>query len=545
MSKKILLETRDLSVAFDDKLALDRVNIALAENEVLGIVGETGAGKSLLARSLIGLLPPGAERTNGDVWSDDRALSTMSPAELRNLRGGVVSLIGTNAKALLDPVQPVGEQVATVLRSHRRLSHRAARQAAVELFRQVGITDPESRATAYPHQLSGGMAQRIVIAMALVAGPKVILADDATLGLDATIQVQVLDLLVERCRTEGLGTLIITHDLGIVSQYCDRVAIMKDGQIVEQSDVSAFLAGPQTTYGQELLKAAKVRPTLIKSDSNGDAPQSEAKSGPLLQIRDMVKHFRGRDGGVVKAVDEISIEIGRGETLALVGESGSGKTTAGQCIVRLLEIDRGEIVFDGTEIGNLPASEFRAMRKRIQMVFQEPYVALNPRWRVEDLISEPLSLDETVRSAADRRSRVLEMLEAVRLPKALAKVFPHELTAGEQKRVGMARALATRPDFVVFDEPTTALDIRVRAQIIDLIRTLQREMGLSALFITHDLNSVRSLAHRVAVMRYGKIVETGDTSTIFEQPGHDYTRMLLNAELPIERAAEKDLIAAV
>jgi ABC-type glutathione transport system ATPase component len=545
MSKKILLETRDLSVAFDDKLALDRVNIALAENEVLGIVGETGAGKSLLARSLIGLLPPGAERTNGDVWSDDRALSTMSPAELRNLRGGVVSLIGTNAKALLDPVQPVGEQVATVLRSHRRLSHRAARQAAVELFRQVGITDPESPATSYPHQLSGGMAQRIVIAMALVAGPKVILADDATLGLDATIQVQVLDLLVERCRTEGLGTLIITHDLGIVSQYCDRVAIMKDGQIVEQSDVSAFLAGPQTTYGQELLKAAKVRPTLIKSDSNGDAPQSEAKSGPLLQIRDMVKHFRGRDGGVVKAVDEISIEIGRGETLALVGESGSGKTTAGQCIVRLLEIDRGEIVFDGTEIGNLPASEFRAMRKRIQMVFQEPYVALNPRWRVEDLISEPLSLDETVRSAADRRSRVLEMLEAVRLPKALAKVFPHELTAGEQKRVGMARALATRPDFVVFDEPTTALDIRVRAQIIDLIRTLQREMGLSALFITHDLNSVRSLAHRVAVMRYGKIVETGDTSTIFEQPGHDYTRMLLNAELPIERAAEKDLIAAV
>lgn len=549
MSKKILLETRDLSVAFDDKLALDRVTIALAENEVVGIVGETGAGKSLLARSLIGLLPPGAERTNGDVWSDGRALSTMSPIELRNLRGGVVSLIGTNAKSLLDPVQPVGEQVATVLRSHRRLSHRAARQAAVELFRQVGITDPESRATAYPHQLSGGMAQRIVIAMALVAGPQVVLADDATLGLDATIQVQVLDLLVERCRTEGLGTLIITHDLGIVSQYCDRVAIMKDGQIVEQNDVSDFLASPQTSYGRELLKAAKVRPTLIKGDSNGDVSQSgaktEAKSGPLLQIRDMVKHFRGRDGGVVKAVDEISIEIGRGETLALVGESGSGKTTAGQCIVRLLDIDRGAIVFDGTEIGNLPASEFRAMRKRIQMVFQEPYVALNPRWRVEDLISEPLSLDETVRSAADRRSRMLEMLEAVRLPKTLARVFPHELTAGEQKRVGMARALATRPDFVVFDEPTTALDIRVRAQIIDLIRTLQREMGLSALFITHDLNSVRSLAHRVAVMRYGKIVETGDTSTIFELPGHDYTRMLLNAELPIERAAEKDLVAAI
>lgn len=540
MTKTILLETRDLSIAFGDKLALDNVSIALAENEVVGVVGETGAGKSLLARSLIGLLPTEAERTSGDVWADGRPLSQMTPAELRNLRGGVVSLIGTNAKALLDPVQPVGEQVAKVLRSHRRLSKRAARHAAIELFRQVGITNPKSRANAYPHQLSGGMAQRIVIAMALVAGPKVVLADDATLGLDATIQVQVLDLLVERCRNEGLGTLIITHDLGIVSQYCDRVAIMKDGSIVEQGDVSSFLKGPQTPYGLELLNAAKVRPSLARSGSDSLMP-GEQKSASLLQIRDLVKHFRGRDGEIVRAVDEISFDIGRGETLALVGESGSGKTTAGQCIVRLLDSDCGTVRFDGHEIGNLSASEFRPMRNRIQMVFQEPYVALNPRWRVEDLISEPLALDDSVRSAADRRSRVREMLEAVRLPKDLAKAFPHELTAGEQKRIGIARALATRPDFVVFDEPTTALDIRVRAQIIDLIRTLQREMGLSALFITHDLNSVRSLAHRVAVMRYGKIVETNDTAAIFDRPEHDYTKMLLDAELPIERVAKDHL----
>lgn len=538
MSKSILLEARGLSVAFGDKRALDQVSLTVSENEVIGIVGETGAGKSLLARSLIGMLPTGAVRVGGDVWFENRQLSTMDNSELRKLRGGLVSLIGTNAKALLDPVQQVGEQVANVLRSHKKLSRRAARQAAIELFRQVGISDPESRASAYPHQFSGGMAQRIVIAMALIAKPKVVLADDATLGLDATIQVQVLDLLVERCRAEGLGTVIITHDLGIVSQYCDRVAIMKEGRIVEQKDVASFLGKPETVYGRELLNAAKARPTL------GQTIDAQAEDGPLLRVRNLIKHFRARDGGIVRAVDDISFDIARGETLALVGESGSGKTTAGQCIVRLLDIDGGEIIFDGKEVGSLSASAFRPSRKKIQMVFQEPYVALNPRWRVEDLIAEPLKLDPSVRSTEDRITRVSEMLEAVRLPQKLFRAFPHELTAGEQKRVGIARALATHPDFVVFDEPTTALDIRVRAQIIDLVRSLQKEMGLSALFITHDLNSVRSLAHRVAVMRNGKIMETDDTNKIFEQPKHDYTRLLLNAELPIELKKDTVLMAA-
>lgn len=533
MGAPALLETRDLSVVFGSKPALDGVNLVLTRNEVVGIVGETGAGKSVLARSLIGLLPQGAERSGGDVYFEGRPLSGMTPEELRVLRGGLVSLIGTNAKALLDPVRQVGDQVATVLRSHRRIGRREAQAAAIELFEQVGINNAAARAKAYPHQLSGGMAQRIVIAMALVAHPKVVLADDATLGLDATIQVQVLDLLVNRCREAGLGTLLITHDLGIVAQYCDRVAIMKDGRIVEENKVATFLDGPRTTYGRELLGAAKARPALATIS----APRGEEvkTKGPLLEVKNLVKHFRGRDGGIVRAVDDISISISRGETLALVGESGSGKTTAGQCIVRLLDIDDGAVIFDGQEVGRAPDSVFRPLRRRIQMVFQEPYVALNPRWRVRDLVAEPLALDPTVRSAEDRRARVAEMLEAVRLPARLAETFPHDLTAGEQKRVGMARALATRPDFVVFDEPTTALDIRVRAQIIDLIRSLQQEMGLSALFITHDLNSVRSLAHRVAVMRHGKIVETGDTTHIFDHPSQDYTRMLLNAELPIER----------
>ncbi|MFC3631578.1 ABC transporter ATP-binding protein [Paracoccus sp. AK26] len=531
---KPLLEARNLSVTFGEQTVLHSVNLQLGPDEVLGIVGETGAGKSVLARALIGLLPGKGQVSGGTVQVAGRDLSQMSAEELRKLRGGQVSLIGTDAKSLLDPVRPVGVQVADVLRAHKNISPAAARAEAIALFSKVGIVDPEKRAEAYPHQLSGGMAQRVIIAMALVAEPRVILADDATLGLDATIQVQVLDLLVARCREAGMGAIIITHDLGIVARYCDRVSIMRDGHIVEEGATAAFLHHPTTEYGAELLAAARARPApMTRSDLQPDI----GRATPLLEVVNLVKHFPTPSGHVVKAVDDVSFAIPKGETLALVGESGSGKTTVGQCLVRLLGSDSGRVLFNGDDVLTLPDKAFRPMRRNIQMVFQEPYVALNPRWTVERLISEPLALDPTASTSATRRARVLEMLDLVRLPSRLADVFPHELTAGEQKRVGMARALATRPDFVVFDEPTTALDIRVRAQIIDLVRDLQREMQLATLFITHDLNSVRSLAHNVAVMRHGKIVEIGETERIFAHPQHDYTRMLLGAELPIERFA--------
>jgi peptide/nickel transport system ATP-binding protein len=402
----------------------------------------------------------------------------------------------------------------------------------------VGIVDPERRAHAYPHELSGGMAQRVVIAMAMIAGPKVILADDATLGLDATIQVQVLDLLVQRCRELGLGAVIITHDLGIVAHYCDRVAIMREGRIVELKPTGRFLEQPEEAYSSVLLDAARVRPTPMGGQAPGDeqSPAPAVPAKPLLEVQGLEKFFAmGGNSKAVRAVDGVSFTVGRGETLALVGESGSGKTTAGQCLVRLLNPDGGRILFDGADVTTLPERDFRPYRKRIQMVFQEPYVALNPRWPVEDLIAEPLELDPRM-SRTDRARRVRELLDMVQLPAKLAGAYPHQLTAGEQKRIGIARALATNPDFVVFDEPTTALDIRVRAQIIDLVRELQQEMGLSALFITHDLNSVRSLAHYVAVMRYGKIVESGETETIFARPAQDYTKTLLAAELPIEQS---------
>ena len=537
-----LLKIEGLDVAFaspeGDKLILKDVDFELRPNEILGIVGETGAGKSILARAMIDLFPSGVRRTSGEVFLRGNAISQFREADRRAMRGGEIALIGTNAKALLDPVEMVGNQVVRVLRSHRRLSKAEAWQQAVELLASVGIVDPEQRARAYPHELSGGMAQRVVIAMALITKPKIVLADDATLGLDATVSVQVLDMLVERARTLGVSIVIITHDLGIIAHYCDRVAIMRQGRIEEMRDTAGFLADPRTSYSRELLEAAKARPVPALRPTGRD-------EATLLEVRNLVKIFPGsRPGETVRAVDHVSFSVRRGETLALVGESGSGKTTIGQCLVRLLQSTSGQIVFDGEDVTQWPETRFRKLRRRVQMVFQEPYVALNPRWRVRHLIDEPLRMLERM-STEERLKRVHHVLDLVNLPSRHAEFFPHELTAGEQKRIGIARALVTEPDFVIFDEPTTALDIRVRAQIIDLVRDLQSRMGLSALFITHDLNSVRSLAHDVAVMNRGRSVETGTMEDVFRQPQDPYTKKLLSAELAVEHVAAAQGITPV
>ncbi|ANC81575.1 ATP-binding cassette domain-containing protein [Pseudomonas putida] len=538
-----LLDVRNLSVGFSDDsqdLALSNVSFSLRRGEILGIVGETGAGKSLLARTIIDMIPGEGRVVNGEVLLNGQSIASMTAAQRQGFRGGEVALIGTNAKSLLDPVVKVGEQIARVLRAHRGINKDEAWREAIRLFEQVGIVNPERRAHAYPHELSGGMAQRVVIAMALIAEPKILLADDATLGLDATIQLQVLDLLVQKGRELGLAVVLITHDLGMVASYCDRVGIMKAGQLVELESIRTFLTdGPKHPYSQELLDAARVRPLPMEAT----AQQGSVDAPPLLEVTNLVKTFHVEGSTEpVWAVDHVTLSIKRGETLALVGESGSGKTTTGQCLVRLLKSDSGSIRFDGEETLGLTDKEFRAVRRRMQMVFQEPYVALNPRWRVRELITEPLKLGERL-SRPEREKRVLELLDLVGISRTKIEAYPHELTAGEQKRIGIARALAVRPDFVIFDEPTTALDIRVRAQIIDLVRDLQKRMGLSALFITHDLNSVRSLAHYVAVMRHGKIIEQGPTEEIFANPKEAYTRKLLEAELPIEVRGEIESIS--
>lgn len=549
-NQQALLQVDDLSVVFADapsRRVLDSVSFSLRPGEILGIVGETGAGKSVLARSILDLLPEGGRVAGGKISLGGRSVLDMPAHEKRRYRGGEVALIGTNAKMLLDPVESVGAQIVRVLRVHRRMNAKAAWREAIELFRQVGIVNPEARAHAYPHELSGGMAQRVVIAMALIAQPKVLLADDATLGLDATIQLQVLDLLASKARDLGLSVVMVTHDLGIVANYCDRVAIMKDGRLIELEAVGTFLRSPAQPYSRELLDAAKVRPAPRGADADADADadspvdaavaHSGAARRPLLEVEHLVKTFvSDRNHSVVRAIDDVSFSIDRGETLALVGESGSGKTTTGQCLLRLLDADSGIVRFDGESTLDMTPRAFRQIRRRMQMVFQEPYVSLNPRWQVRDLVAEPFALGDRM-TRADRETRIAHLLDLVNLQRRRASAYPHELTAGEQKRVGIARALAANPEFIVFDECTTALDIRVRAQIIDLVRTLQKEMGLSALFITHDLNSVRSLAHYVAVMRHGKIIETGTADTVFERPVEEYTRKLLQAELPIEEVA--------
>lgn len=531
---RTVLELDRLVVAAEGRPTpiLNGITCALQANEILGIVGETGAGKSVLARAVLGLLPPGLRMTSGDVRLDGCSIPTLAGEDQRRTRGGRIALIGTNAKALLDPVTAVGEQVVRVLRAHQPVSQRNAAARAVDLFREVGITDPARRAKAYPHELSGGMAQRIVIAMALVGNPEVLLADDATLGLDATVQAQVLDMLVQRCRDRELSVMLITHDLGVVRHYCDRVAVMRHGELVETRAVGPFLAAPEEPYSQALVEAARVRPT--------PAPALHRRAeAAMVEAQDLVKVYGGPFSHQVKALDTASFTIQPRETLALVGESGSGKTTAGQCLLGLTGLTSGRILFDGQDVSGFSPRDYRAIRRRLQMVFQEPYVALNPRWRVRHLVSEPFHLLAPM-TRGERTRRVASLLEAVHLPASLADAFPHELSAGEQKRVGIARAIATDPDLVVFDEPTTALDIRVRAQMIDLIRDLQARRGMAALFITHDLNSVRSLAHNVAVMLHGRIVEYGATETIFAAPQEVYTRKLLAAELAID--GDRDLM---
>jgi len=535
-----LLDVQGLTVSFSrpngTATALDGVTFTLARSEVLGIVGETGAGKSVLARSIIGLLPGRGRISNGDVIFAGDSLVAIPERQHRRLRGRKISLIGTNAKALLDPVTPIGRQIARIVRAHLGGSRQAAQQKTVALLRSVGIGQPEQWAKAYPHELSGGMAQRAMIAMALAGEPELLLADDPTLGLDTTIQIQVLDLILQQARARRCAVILITHDLGIVAQYCHRIGVMQRGRLIELSAVDDFLRRPTLPYSERLLAAARARLT-----PSGRMPARRVLDRPLLRVRQLRKIYPATgERGEVRAVDGIDFVIKSGEILAVVGESGAGKTTLGQCLLHLLPATEGQVVFDGTDVTRLTSRQFRPFRRQMQMVFQESYLALDPRWRVAELIGEPFALLAPM-THAERARRVARLLEVVQLPASLANATPQELTAGEQKRVGIARALATNPAFIVFDEPTTALDLAVRAQIIALIRDLQARAGLTALLITHDLNSVRSLAHQVIVMNCGKAVESGETEVIFSRPADAYTRTLLAAELAIpqpERAGE-------
>ncbi|MEV6364987.1 ABC transporter ATP-binding protein [Nocardia asteroides] len=502
--------------------ALRGASIEVARGEVVALVGESGSGKSTLAHSVIGLLGDSARIVAGGVEFGGEPIDPTDEKTLRRLRGVRIGFVPQDPGLSLNPVLRVGEQVAETLLVHRLADRRGARLRALDLLAEVGLDRPELRARQYPHELSGGQRQRVLIAIALACGPELIIADEPTSALDATVARQVLDRLAERIAARGTAVLLITHDLAVAAERADRLVVLEHGEIVESGPAAQVLDRPAHPYTRRLLAASPaLAPTPIR------APRPRADS-PLLSVRALHKRFHAAD---VTAVDDVEFTLDRGETLALVGESGSGKSTTARIALRLTEPDSGTVTFDGHDLTGARRRRLRELRRRFQVVYQNPYSSLDPRWQVGDIVAEPLR----AYGIGDRSRRVTELLDQVALPAEFTARRPAELSGGQRQRVAIARALALRPDLLVLDEPVSALDASVQAQILDLLDTLQAELALGYLFISHDLAVVRRISDRVAVMRHGRIVEIGPTATLFTDPRHAYTRELL-AAIPVPRA---------
>jgi ABC-type glutathione transport system ATPase component len=544
-----LLEVRDLRVGFVTEgglvQAIDGVSFDLAGGEVLAIVGESGSGKSVTAQTVLGLTRSPNSRIEGSVRLRGQELIDASEAELQKVRGNEVAMIFQDPMTSLNPVYRVGYQIVEAIRAHRRMSDDDARALAVEMLRAVEIPEPEQRVDGYPHELSGGQRQRVMIAMALALEPSVLIADEPTTALDVTIQAQILALLARLNRERNLATILITHDLGVVAEVADRVLVMHDGRIVERGSLDEIFYAPKDPYTRSLLGA------VIRLDQPPPprAPSEVAEEPQLLEVTDLVRHFRvkggvfGREGERMRAVDGVTLTVARGETLGLVGESGSGKSTLCRAVLGLLEPDSGSIRFEGREIADLSQRRMRPIRRDLQMVFQDPYSSLNPRKRVGQIIGASLALQDPNPDAVKRiqgpmhpkrvsphaPERVKELLERVGLSADHYDRYPHEFSGGQQQRVGIARALAVEPKLIVADEPVSALDVTIQAQILDLLADLQEDFGLSYVFVAHDIGVVRHVSDRIAVMYRGKIVEEGPADRVCERPSHPYTQALLEA----------------
>ncbi len=529
-----LLEANQLRVVFGQDAqataVLDNFNLSINPGEIAGLVGEPGSGKSTAAFALLGLVRNGAHFEAGRVHYQGRDLLNLPAAELRQIRGNRIAIIAQNTRSSLHPLLDVGTQIGNVYRAHTETGKKQAERRAIELLASVGINDPQRRLTAFPHELSTGMAQRVVIAMALAADPELLVADEPTSGLDVTIQAQLLDNLWDSARASGSAVLLITQDLGIIANYCDRVFVMHEGTVVEQQAVNPFFSAPQHPYSQRILALQRREAVEDEAAAHPDRiapPPSQA----LLDVRELRKTFPIKHSqAVVQAVDRVSFDVRRGESFGLVGESGSGKTTVGRTVLRLETPTEGEMSFDGLALHSLPEAELRRLRRRLQIVFQDPMDSMDPRWTVRQVIGEPLRLcDELSESARDQR--VIELLEAVGLASSILSEYPKEMSAGQQQRIAIARAMVTHPDFVVLDEPTSALTPETTMDILVLLQRLQQEYSVSYLFISHDLTTVRFLCHRVAVMYLGQIVEMGTKTQVFDAPKHPYARALLAAHL--------------
>ncbi len=526
-----LLEIRDLHVALPEgserRYAVEQVDLELAPNEILCVVGESGSGKSLTARAVMGLLPaPHVKVEKGAIRFGQEDLTRVGDARLRQIRGSEISMIFQEPMTALNPVMTIGDQIDEVFRFHARMGRKERRQKATALLDDVHLPDPAQIIGAYPHELSGGQRQRAMIAMALALDPKILIADEPTTALDVTTQAQILKLIKELQAGHDTGVLFITHDFGVVADIADRVAVMQQGRVVEAGSADKVLNAPEHPYTRDLIAAV---PSLVPRAAR------QRSAEPVLQVQGLTKVYRSGGGffGLggkerkVTAAKEVALELRRGETLGIVGESGSGKSTVARCIVRLNDADEGQILLHGSDLRPLGRAAMRPFRAKIQMVFQDPFASLNPRTRVGRIIAQGPLIQGQSPAAAQDRAR--ELLEIVGLDARAFDRYPHEFSGGQRQRIGIARALALDPEVLVADEPVSALDVSIQAQILRLLDEIRDRLSLSMIFITHDLRVAAQVCDRIAVMRYGVVVETGSTGEIFRDPQDAYTKDLLAA----------------
>ena len=534
-AKETLVSVEDLSVDFrggGGKVvhAVKNISFDIGKAETVALVGESGSGKTVTALSILRLLPyPAASHPSGVIRFKGEDLMALPLNGLRHVRGNQISMIFQEPMTSLNPLHTIEQQIGEVLKIHRGLSNSAARARVLDLLEKVGIEDPEGRLDSYPHQLSGGQRQRVMIAMALANEPDLLIADEPTTALDVTIQAQILDLLLKLKSEFNMAMLLITHDLGIVRKMADRVCVMTNGEIVERGATRDIFASPQHPYTKHLLA----------SEPKGQPPAADPQAQTILEAKDLrvwfpiKRGFLRRTVGHIKAVDGIDLAVKEGQTLGVVGESGSGKTTLGLALLRLVSSE-GPIVYLGDRIDGLDSKAMRPLRRDMQIVFQDPYGSLSPRLSVGQIIEEGLLIQKPDMAPTERRARVSKALKEVGLDPASQDRYPHEFSGGQRQRIAIARALVLEPKFLILDEPTSALDVSVQAQIVDLLRDLQKRYRLAYLFISHDLKVVRALANAIIVLRHGKVVEQGPARTVFAEPKTDYTKALLAAAFELE-----------
>ncbi len=560
MSATALLDIRDLTVEFTTRRgtvrAVTSVDIAVTRGETVAIVGESGSGKSVTSYAVMRILDRAGRIAEGAIIYSGIDIAKNGENAIRDLRGREMSMVFQNPRAALNPIRKVGRQIEDVLLEHLQATRENVRRKAIAMLEQVRIARPEERYHAYPFELSGGMCQRIVIALALACEPQLLIADEPTTGLDVTTQKAVMDLIVTLARERNMSTILITHDLGLAAAYADRVVVMEKGRVVETASSAAIFRSPAHPYTRKLMRATPrigvglrellPEPAAAPLPVIPHIPPDAAQVAPLMVVENLIKEYPSKSAGrtlagllgrraerppALRAVDGISFTIGRGETLGLVGESGCGKSTTSMMITRLIDPTGGRILFDGIDLGAIPAKLFARlpMRRRIQMVFQDPTDSLNPRFTAARAIADPILRLGDVRGSAAVRARCEDLAGLVGLPVDLLDRFPHQLSGGQKARVGIARAIALDPELVILDEPTAALDVSVQAVVLNLLEDLKARLNMSYLFVSHDLNVVRLLCDRVIVMRGGRIVEEGLTDRVLTRPESDYTRELLDA----------------